>query len=104
MLASGIALRLRCLLHEHYLALHSSSPSISTTCSLQVIDAEAAACMAKTGITVHYTVGNMLETPRAALVADQIARTAAFFSFGTNDLTQMTFGYSRDDAPKFIPK
>ena len=44
----------------------------------------------------------MIEVPRAALVADQIATVADFFSFGTNDLTQMTFGYSRDDAPKFL--
>jgi pyruvate, orthophosphate dikinase len=54
------------------------------------------------GITVPYTVGTMIEVPRAALVADQIASQAAFFSFGTNDLTQMTFGYSRDDAGKFL--
>jgi pyruvate,orthophosphate dikinase len=54
------------------------------------------------GIKVHYTVGTMIEVPRAALVADQIADKAAFFSFGTNDLTQMTFGYSRDDAGKFL--
>ena len=50
-----------------------------------------------------YKIGTMIEVPRAALVADQIARQAEFFSFGTNDLTQMTFGYSRDDAGKFLP-
>ena len=49
-----------------------------------------------------YLVGTMIEIPRAALVADQIAETAEFFSFGTNDLTQMAFGYSRDDAGKFL--
>ena len=49
-----------------------------------------------------YKIGTMIEVPRAALVADQIAQYADFFSFGTNDLTQMTFGYSRDDAPKFL--
>jgi pyruvate,orthophosphate dikinase len=54
------------------------------------------------GIKVNYTVGTMIEVPRAALTADQIASQAAFFSFGTNDLTQMTFGYSRDDAGKFL--
>jgi len=48
-------------------------------------------------------VGTMIEVPRAALVADKIAESAEFFSFGTNDLTQMTFGYSRDDAGKFLP-
>ncbi len=55
------------------------------------------------GVRVSYTVGTMIEVPRAALVADQIAREAAFFSFGTNDLTQLTYGYSRDDVGKFLP-
>ena len=53
--------------------------------------------------TVDYLVGTMIEVPRAALMADAIAERAEFFSFGTNDLTQMTFGYSRDDAGKFLP-
>lgn len=52
---------------------------------------------------IEYLVGTMIEVPRAALVADRIAESAEFFSFGTNDLTQMTFGYSRDDAGKFLP-
>jgi pyruvate,orthophosphate dikinase len=52
---------------------------------------------------IDYLVGTMIEVPRAALVADEIAKSAEFFSFGTNDLTQMTFGYSRDDAGKFLP-
>jgi pyruvate,orthophosphate dikinase len=52
---------------------------------------------------MDYMVGTMIEVPRAALVADKIAESAEFFSFGTNDLTQMTFGYSRDDAGKFLP-
>jgi len=55
------------------------------------------------GIKVNYLVGTMIEIPRAAITADQIAEVAEFFSFGTNDLTQMTFGYSRDDAGKFLP-
>ncbi|MBN1233867.1 MAG: pyruvate, phosphate dikinase [Candidatus Coatesbacteria bacterium] len=55
-------------------------------------------------IKVAYQVGTMIEIPRAALIADQIAREAEFFSFGTNDLTQMTFGYSRDDAGVFLPE
>ena len=55
------------------------------------------------GDTIDYLVGTMIEVPRAALTADEIARHAEFFSFGTNDLTQMTFGYSRDDAGKFLP-
>jgi pyruvate,orthophosphate dikinase len=53
--------------------------------------------------TVHYLVGTMIELPRAALVADEIAKEAEFFSFGTNDLTQTTFGFSRDDINKFLP-
>jgi pyruvate, orthophosphate dikinase len=53
--------------------------------------------------TINYLLGTMIEIPRAALVADLIAKQADFFSFGTNDLTQMTFGYSRDDAGKFLP-
>jgi pyruvate,orthophosphate dikinase len=57
----------------------------------------------KEGITVDYLVGTMIELPRAALTADKIARTAEFFSFGTNDLTQTTFGLSRDDAGTFLP-
>ncbi len=56
----------------------------------------------ETGVKVEYMVGTMIEIPRAALTADQIAEEAQFFSFGTNDLTQMTFGYSRDDAGKFL--
>ena len=55
------------------------------------------------GKTVHYLVGTMIELPRAALVADEIAKAAEFFSFGTNDLTQTTFGFSRDDINRFLP-
>jgi len=58
--------------------------------------------IAKSGQKMKYLVGTMIEIPRAALTADQIATEAAFFSFGTNDLTQMTFGFSRDDAGKFL--
>ena len=54
------------------------------------------------GLKIDYTVGTMIEIPRACLTADEIAKEADFFSFGTNDLTQMTFGYSRDDAGKFL--
>jgi pyruvate,orthophosphate dikinase len=55
------------------------------------------------GEKIEYLVGTMIEVPRAALMADEIAKSAEFFSFGTNDLTQMTFGFSRDDAGKFLP-
>jgi len=55
------------------------------------------------GEPVHFMIGTMIELPRAALTADEIARTAEFFSFGTNDLTQTTFGLSRDDAGRFLP-
>jgi pyruvate,orthophosphate dikinase len=60
--------------------------------------------VARMGVAVKYSVGTMIEVPRAALIADKIAHDAEFFSFGTNDLTQMTFGYSRDDVAKFLPK
>ncbi len=63
----------------------------------------AAAVFAERGAKVAYRVGSMIETPRAALVADRIAQGAEFFSFGTNDLTQMTLGFSRDDAGSFLP-
>ena len=55
------------------------------------------------GIDLDYSIGTMIEIPRACLIADQLAQEADFFSFGTNDLTQMTFGFSRDDAGTFIP-
>ena len=69
-----------------------------------IINRTAKQVFAERGTTVAYKIGTMIEVPRAALVADQIATVADFFSFGTNDLTQMTFGYSRDDAPKFLGK
>jgi pyruvate,orthophosphate dikinase len=56
------------------------------------------------GVRVEYLVGTMIETPRAAILADQIAEVAEFFSFGTNDLTQMTMALSRDDAGRFLPE
>jgi pyruvate,orthophosphate dikinase len=59
--------------------------------------------IAKAGVSLKYEVGTMIEIPRAALTADEIATEAEFFCFGTNDLTQMTFGFSRDDAGKFLP-
>ena len=60
--------------------------------------------IAEMGVAVKYFIGTMIEVPRAALIAGEIARTAEFFSFGTNDLTQLTFGYSRDDVAKFLPE
>jgi pyruvate,orthophosphate dikinase len=68
-----------------------------------IIDRVAREVMKKKGVKFKYLVGTMIEVPRAALVADQIAHEAEFFSFGTNDMTQMTFGYSRDDAGTFLP-
>ncbi|MBN1821874.1 MAG: pyruvate, phosphate dikinase [Prolixibacteraceae bacterium] len=68
-----------------------------------IINATAAKVFEEKGTTVNYMVGTMIEIPRAAVTADQVAAVAEFFSFGTNDLTQMTFGYSRDDAGKFLP-
>jgi len=67
-----------------------------------VIDRTAKQVFDELKDSIEYKVGTMIEIPRAALVADQIAKEAEFFSFGTNDLTQMTFGYSRDDAGKFL--
>ncbi len=69
-----------------------------------LIDATAQKVFEEMGATVDYKVGTMIEVPRAAVTADKIAEVAEFFSFGTNDLTQMTFGYSRDDAGKFLPE
>ena len=60
--------------------------------------------MAECGLEIQYLVGTMIEIPRAALIADKLGGIAEFFSFGTNDLTQMTFGYSRDDAGSFLPE
>ena len=81
-------------------------PLVGTLKELQhqanVINTTAAQVFDERGERVDYKVGTMIEVPRAALTANQIAEVADFFSFGTNDLTQMTFGYSRDDAPKFL--
>ncbi|MPM95016.1 Pyruvate, phosphate dikinase [bioreactor metagenome] len=66
------------------------------------VDETAKAVMAERGVEIPYLVGTMIEVPRAALTADKIAEHAQFFSFGTNDLSQMTFGFSRDDAGKFL--
>ena len=68
----------------------------------KVVCETANACIEKAGVKLEYKVGTMIEIPRAALTADAIATEAEFFSFGTNDLTQMTFGFSRDDAGKFL--
>mgnify|MGYP000734828771 CR=1 FL=1 len=68
-----------------------------------VIRTEAAKLFEELGDSIDFKVGTMIEIPRAALTADRIASSAEFFSFGTNDLTQMTFGYSRDDIASFLP-
>ena len=70
----------------------------------EIIVRIAETVMKETGVKVDYMVGTMIEIPRAALTADEIAVEAEFFSFGTNDLTQMTFGYSRDDSGRFLPE
>ena len=69
----------------------------------EMIRATAEKVFEEKGSRIDYLVGTMIEIPRAALTADEVAKEAEFFSFGTNDLTQMTFGYSRDDAGKFLP-
>jgi len=68
----------------------------------EIIIKTAEVVMKEMGVTVKYMIGTMIEVPRAAVTADEIAQVAEFFSFGTNDLTQMTFGFSRDDAGKFL--
>ena len=67
-----------------------------------IVTSTADKVIAEAGVELEYSVGTMIEIPRAALTADEIAKEAEFFSFGTNDLTQMTFGFSRDDAGKFL--
>ena len=69
----------------------------------KVVVETAESVIKEAGVKVNYTVGTMIEIPRAALTADEIAKEAEFFCFGTNDLTQMTYGFSRDDASKFLP-
>ena len=69
----------------------------------KVIRDAAAALFEKEGMEIPFKVGTMIEIPRAALTANRIASRAEYFSFGTNDLTQMTFGYSRDDIASFLP-
>ena len=69
-----------------------------------IIEETANDIISKENMDMKYEVGVMIETPRAALLADEIAEEAKFFSFGTNDLTQLTFGFSRDDSSKFLPK
>ena len=68
----------------------------------KIVDETAKKVMEEKGVEIEYKVGTMIEIPRATLISDQIAKTAEFFSFGTNDLTQMTYGFSRDDAGKFL--
>ena len=68
-----------------------------------IVKATAEKVKEEKGSDLKYLVGTMIEIPRAALTADEIAKEAEFFSFGTNDLTQMTFGFSRDDAGSFLP-
>ena len=81
-------------------------PLIGTTNELKyvknIVVTTAEKIIKEAGVTVKYKIGTMIEIPRAALTADEIAKEAEFFSFGTNDLTQMTFGFSRDDASKFL--
>jgi len=69
-----------------------------------VVRRVAGEVMKKAGVKVEYLVGTMIEVPRAAITAEQVAEEAEFFSFGTNDLTQLAFGFSRDDAGKFLPE
>src|SRR5574341_336830 len=82
-------------------------PLVGTLQELQlqqdIVERVAQECMKAAGVKVRYMLGTMIEIPRACLVADQIAKLAEFFSFGTNDLTQTCLALSRDDAGKFLP-
>jgi pyruvate,orthophosphate dikinase len=69
----------------------------------EIIDRGIQAVMKEKSLSIRYKIGTMMETPRACLGADRLAKDVEFMSFGTNDLTQMTYGFSRDDAGKFIP-
>ena len=69
----------------------------------EIIKKVAEEVFAEEGVRIDFEIGTMIEIPRAALTADKIATEAEYFSFGTNDLTQMTFGYSRDDIASFLP-
>ncbi len=83
-------------------------PLISTVNELrlqkEIVTEEALKAMSKYGVKIEYLIGTMIEIPRACLTADEVAKEAQFFSFGTNDLTQMTFGFSRDDIGSFLPQ
>ena len=69
----------------------------------ELTDKKAAEVMKEYGVKLEYFVGTMIELPRACMIADEIAKEAEFFSFGTNDLTQTVFGFSRDDVGSFLP-
>jgi pyruvate,orthophosphate dikinase len=86
---------------EIMIPLTGTVPEMKVTRDMTVRMADKT--VAEMGAKIAYTVGTMIEVPRAALIADKLAEYADFFSFGTNDLTQMTFGYSRDDIGKFLP-
>ena len=98
-----------CLVKKEGLDVHPEImiPLVGTKKELEhqaaIVREVAADVFAEQGVEVAYLVGTMIEIPRAALTADEIAEVAEFFSFGTNDLTQMTLGVSRDDAGKFLP-
>ena len=81
-------------------------PLVGEVKELEFVKKIVVACadeeIAAAGIELKYLVGTMIEIPRACITADEIAKSAEFFCFGTNDLTQMTFGFSRDDAGKFL--
>lgn len=83
-------------------------PLVGTEKEMSILKKEvkmiAGEVLARKGVKIDYKIGTMIEIPRAALIADRIAKYAEFFSFGTNDLTQMTYGYSRDDVGSFVPQ
>jgi pyruvate,orthophosphate dikinase len=99
--ACDLAREKKAVIPEVMVPLVGTAAELANQKSLIIKAAEEA--MKKYKVKIKYTVGTMIELPRAAVCADEIAYEADFFSFGTNDLTQMAFGYSRDDANKFLP-
>ncbi len=99
--ACDLAREKKAVIPEVMVPLVGTAAELANQKSLIIKAAEEA--MKKYKVKIKYTVGTMIELPRAAVCADEIAHEADFFSFGTNDLTQMAFGYSRDDANKFLP-
>ncbi len=102
-LGAAIALKKRNIVAKPEIMIPLTGTIAEMKMQEEIVRETAQKVFEETNETIDYLVGTMIEIPRAALTANEIAESAEFFSFGTNDLTQMTFGYSRDDAGKFLP-